>query len=77
VLQLSEVTDRLHADDAFVRPWSSFDKVSAGEPIGRRHDGSVVSAPADGYIVFPNTTALPGNEWFYFAQRSTREMNSD
>ncbi len=77
VLCLSEVTDRLHADDAFVRPWASFDKVSAGEPIGRRHDGSVVSAPADGYIVFPNTTALPGNEWFYFAQLSTRTLNSD
>jgi hypothetical protein len=77
VLRLTEVIDRLHADDAFVKPWASFDAVSAGEPIGRRHDGSLVCAPADGYIVFPNVTALPGNEWFYFAQPSDRQMNAE
>ena len=46
-------------------------------PIGRRHDGSLVCAPADGYIAFPNVTALPGNEWFYFAQPSDRQMNAE
>ena len=77
VLRLTEVIDRLHADDAFVKPWASFDAVSAGEPIGRRHDGSLVCAPADGYIAFPNVTTLPGNEWFYFAQPSSRQMNAE
>jgi len=77
VLRLSEVTDRLHAGDEFVRPWASFDAVKAGEPIGRRHDGTLVCAPDDGHVVFPNVTALPGNEWFYFARRSDRVLNSD
>jgi predicted deacylase len=72
VLRLEEVTDRLHPDDRFVKSWSSFDELSAGEPIGIRHDGTVVSAPADGRIVFPNAKAEPGFEWFYFAQPSPR-----
>ena len=73
-LRLVEVIDRLHPDDRFAREWKSFDPVRAGELIGSRHDGSAVSAPADGYIVFPNSKTAPGNEWFYFAQSSTRPL---
>ena len=76
VLRLMEVTDRLHVDDRFVREWASFDPVRAGEPIGVRHDGHIVAAPADGRIVFPNHRAEPGHEWFYFAQASGRRLVS-
>jgi len=71
-LRLYQVVDRGHADDAFARPWSSFDPVRAGEVIGTRHDGTPVQAGRDGHIVFPNPNALPGQEWFYLARRSTR-----
>lgn len=74
VLRLLEVTDRLHADDRFVREWASFDAVRAGEPIAVRHDGQILAAPADGRIVFPNAKAEPGYEWFYFAQPSGRVL---
>lgn len=74
LLRLVEVTDRLHAQDRFVRDWVSFDPVRAGEPIGIRHDGRAVLAPADGRIVFPNVKAEPGFEWFYFAQPSPRHL---
>jgi predicted deacylase len=74
LIRLVEVTDRLHPDDQFIREWKSFDAVTAGEPIGRRHDGALVVAPADGRIVFPNVKAEPGFEWFYFAQPSTRRL---
>ena len=74
VIRLMDVTDRLHPDDAFVRAWSSFDAVRAGEPIGRRHDGTLVTAPADGRVVFPNAKAEVGQEWFYFAQPSARSL---
>lgn len=74
VLSLVEVTDRLHAEDRFVREWASFDAVRAGEPIGVRHDGHIVAAPADGRIVFPNARAEAGHEWFYFAQASGRSL---
>ena len=75
LLRLTEVIDRLHPDDQFARAWCSFDPVSAGDAIGTRHDGTPVIAPQDGYIVFPNPTSTPGNEWFYFAQRSTRALS--
>jgi len=74
VLRLVEVTDRLHEGDRFARGWASFDAVKQGEPIGIRHDGSVVAAPADGRVVFPNVRAQVGHEWFYFAQPGSRRL---
>ncbi len=71
-LRLYQVIDRAHADDAFARKWSSFDPVRAGDVIGTRHDGTPVTASADGYVVFPNPAALPGQEWFYLAKISSR-----
>ncbi len=73
-LRLSEVMDRLHTDDLFSRNWASYDSLRAGQEIGMRHDGTPVLAPQDGFIVFPNASALPGNEWFYFASASTRDL---
>ena len=71
-LRLCEVVPRLHAGDAFVQRWTSFDMVRAGQPIGRRHDASAVLAAHDGYVVFPNTDAEVGNEWFYLARAEPR-----
>ena len=71
-LRLCDVVPRLHAGDAFVREWTSFDPVHAGQPIARRHDGTEVRAPRDGYVVFPNVAAEVGNEWFYLAQAEPR-----
>lgn len=74
VLRLQDVIDLEHADDSFVREWQSFDPLRAGELIGHRHDGTPVTAPDNGFIVFPNPRALPGNEWFYFASTSSRKL---
>ena len=76
LLRLTEVIDKYHADDAFVRPWASYDAVREGQTIGIRHDGAPVLAPQDGYIVFPNPGAVAGNEWFYFAQASARLLGA-
>jgi len=75
-LRLVSVTDRDEPGDSFVRPWKSFDAVRAGDAIGRRARGDMVVAPADGYVVFPNATAAPGSEWFYFARRHQEWPNS-
>lgn len=69
ILRLVDVTDRLHAGDTFSRDWNSFDPVQAGELIGVRHGGQAVTAPSDGFVVFPNPRADVGDEWFYFAQK--------
>lgn len=71
-LRLYDVIDRVHADDQFARVWSSFDPVRAGDVIGTRQDGTPVRVDRDGYIVFPNPKALPGQEWFYLARHSER-----
>ena len=73
-LRLASVTDRHDVGDQFLRTWASFDPVAAGEPVALRVDGTEVLAPADGYIVFPDAAALPGHEWFYFAQPSERPL---
>jgi predicted deacylase len=73
-LTLAEVVDRLDAADSFVKPWTSFDPLADGELIALRADGSELRAPQAGYIVFPDSSALPGHEWFYLAQESRRPM---
>jgi succinylglutamate desuccinylase len=76
LLCLVEVTDRHHADDRFAREWSSYQALKAGDLIGQRVDGTPLRAADDGFIVFPNPNALPGNEWFYFARRSARRLGA-
>ena len=71
-LHLYEVIDRNHAEDKFSRAWTSFDPVAKDELIGMRHDGSEVRAGFAGRIIFPNTNAVAGEEWFYLARASER-----
>ncbi|MFN4263943.1 MAG: succinylglutamate desuccinylase/aspartoacylase family protein [Thioalkalivibrionaceae bacterium] len=76
LIRLVEVVDRDDAEDTFVREWASFDRLTKGEEIGRRADGTSVCAPADGFVVFPNPNAVPGNEWFYRAEVSPRVLSA-
>jgi hypothetical protein len=73
-LALSEVVDRHAEGDRLVKAWTSFDPLAAGELIAVRADGSEVHAAQAGYIVFPDVSALPGHEWFYLAQASSRPL---
>ena len=74
LLRLVSVTDRLDEEDQFVREWATFDAVAQGEVIGVRADGRMLHAERDGFIVFPNTEAGAGTEWFYFAVASDRAL---
>ncbi|KQV59870.1 succinylglutamate desuccinylase/aspartoacylase family protein [Duganella sp. Root336D2] len=69
-LSMVEVHDKLDPADAFSRTWSSFDRLSVGDEIGRRADGSAVLAPFDAYMLFPDVNAKPNAEWFYLAKVS-------
>lgn len=71
-LSLVHVRDKAHADDQFIKPWVSFDRVCAGELIGHGQDGQAVTAEHDGAIVFPNPKARTGQEWFYLARDTDR-----
>lgn len=72
VLRIDEVIDRHHVEDKFAKQWTSFDRLSVGDIIGTRSDGSEVQASRSGFILFPNQNAMPGNEWFYYAKISER-----
>ena len=61
----------------FAREWASFDRLSRGDLIGMRKDGTRVLAEEDGYIVFPNPLAQAGQEWFYLARTSSRAWLPD
>jgi hypothetical protein len=71
-LSIREVVDKAHDDDSFIRDWSSFDRLRAGERIGTRADGQPVYAPADCWMLFPDGTAKAREAWFYLAQASKR-----
>jgi succinylglutamate desuccinylase len=73
-LRLQTVIEREHEDDRFVRAWTSFDALRAGEVIAERADGTPVRAQHDGRIVFPDPAARPGYEWFYLAVPSDRAL---
>ncbi len=73
-LRLAEVVDRHSDGDRFIKPWVSFDSLAEGELIALRADGSELRAPRAGYIVFPDSSALPGHEWFYLTQASDRPL---
>jgi predicted deacylase len=68
VLHLAAVHDRESEGDRFVRAWTSFDAVAAGETIGVRADGTPVIAELTGRILFPDAAAAPHQEWFYLAR---------
>lgn len=72
MLSLLEVVDKRDPEDRFVKPWQSFDALTAGELIGVRREGQEVRAPAAGRIMFPNAAAGARQEWFYLAQPSDR-----
>ena len=73
-LTLVAVVDRFSTEDHFVKTWTSFDPLVAGEVVAVRADGTEVRAQQAGYIVFPDPSALPGHEWFYLAQTSQRPL---
>ena len=67
-LHMFDVIDKVHEGDRFSRAWASFNPLKRGDVIGTRDDGNVLTAPHDGFILFPDSGAKPGNEWFYLAK---------
>jgi predicted deacylase len=71
-LSIYDVIDKAHDDDSFSRAWISFDPLVRGDLIGTRADGTQMIAECDGFIVFPNSKAQAGNEWYYLAKLNHR-----
>jgi predicted deacylase len=54
--------------------WRTGDAVKAGAILARRADGTAVTAPGDGYIIFPNTAPRPGEAICHFGVASDRAI---
>lgn len=52
--------------------WRTGDAVKAGATLAHRADGSKVTAPRDGYIIFPNTAPKLGEAICHFGVASSR-----
>ena len=71
-LHIAQVIDKFDAADAFSRAWQSFDLIKAGDVIGTRTNGEILTAPKDGRILFPNALAEANHEWFYLTEATSR-----
>lgn len=57
-------------DGSLTKSWMHGDKLIKGEVIANYEDGSVLTAPDDGFILLPNAATKTGDEWFYFGVSS-------
>lgn len=70
-----ELVDALVCDakgDKLAKNWRTGDAVKSGETIIARAGGAVVAAAEDGYLVFPNPAAEPGELMAYVGVKSAR-----
>ena len=71
-LHIAQVIDKFDKADMFSRAWQSFDPLKAGDVIGTRANGEILTAPKDGRILFPNALAEANHEWFYMTEATAR-----
>ena len=71
-LHIAQVIDKFDQADAFSRAWQSFDPLTAGDVIGTRANGEVLTASTNGRILFPNALAEANHEWFYLTEATSR-----
>jgi L,D-peptidoglycan transpeptidase YkuD (ErfK/YbiS/YcfS/YnhG family)/predicted deacylase len=74
VIQVVDVLVCEAEGDRLEEIWKTGDRVIAGQIIVRRADGKVLKAPKDGFVIFPNYAAKPGDGLCYFGVASTRTL---
>lgn len=74
VIRVADVLACEAEGDRLEETWRTGDRVAAGQIIVRRADGEVLKAPEDGFIIFPNHAAKPGDGLCYFGLASTRAL---
>lgn len=71
-----EVFLREDAGDRLLHLFEPFETVHAGQLLARRASGEALVAPSDGAIIFCYDDEPPGNEWMYFAAKSSRGVRA-
>ncbi|HEY8383429.1 MAG TPA: succinylglutamate desuccinylase/aspartoacylase family protein [Microvirga sp.] len=73
-IHMVNVTLCVSEGDRIDERFGTGDAVSAGQVIAHRASGEPIVAPRDGFLVFPNPTAKPGEVLFYFGVTSERDF---
>lgn len=74
IVQVTDVFVCEAEGDRLEGVWKTGDAVAVGQVIARRANGDALIAPKDGYIIFPNPTAKPGDGLCYFGVASERTL---
>jgi predicted deacylase len=74
VIHMSELVMCERSGDRVEGSWKTGDAIGAGQPIARRADGQVVTAPRDGFAIFPNRAPKPGEALIYLGETSSRRV---
>lgn len=74
VIRVADVLVCEAEGDKLEHVWKTGDRVARGQVIARRADGEVLEAPTDGFIIFPNHAAKPGDGLCYFGVASDRAL---
>lgn len=72
VIQMTEVVICEAEGDRVAQGWKTGDRVPAGALLATRADGTAVTAPSDGFVIFPSATAKPGEPICHFGVASPR-----
>ena len=65
---MKDVFMRQHEGDKMTKDWVNFDPFKKGDLLATRADGTQITAPFDGCVIFPQLDAPVNREWFYLAQ---------
>jgi L,D-peptidoglycan transpeptidase YkuD (ErfK/YbiS/YcfS/YnhG family)/predicted deacylase len=74
VIRVADVLVCEAEGDRLEGTWKTGDRVAAGQVIARRSNGKVLEAPTNGFIIFPNHAAKPGDGLCYFGVTSDRAL---
>ncbi|MCB5176494.1 L,D-transpeptidase family protein [Microvirga lenta] len=76
VIQIVDVLICEAEGDRLEGNWRTGDAIAEGQALVRRGAGEVLTAPRDGFIIFPNASAKPGDGLCYFGVASSRVLAS-
>jgi predicted deacylase len=73
IIHMTEVVICETEGDVAEGGWKTGDAVPMGAVLARRTNGEAVTAPSDGFIIFPSMTAKPGEPIYHFGVTSHRK----
>jgi len=74
VIHMSDLVLCERPGDRVEGAWITGDAIAAGQPIACRADGAIITAPRDGFAIFPNRAPKLGEALIYLGETSSRRV---